>query len=443
MKVFSSIFLANRFFYCVAAVVVLYVAGFYSAVFMYLGHMGILTVLSITVYEVIILVRTPKPLRAERILPEIVSLNDEFTIVITTQNTSSRLMHIELYDEPPYQTDLRTLCFHFPLQPGEKARSEYKIQPKERGAFEWGNLNYFLCTKIGFVKRKWIVPNEVEVKVLPSIIQMRKAELMAVNPNAVVPELKKMRKIGDSMEFEQIRSYVRGDDYRRINWKATSRQHDLRINTYRDERSQSVYSVIDTSRNMAGMFEGMSLMDYAVNAALAISNAALKKEDNAGLITFAEQTDRIITASGRRTQLNAILNALYAQKNSDLEADFEHLFTSVKRRVKHRSLLLVYTNFDHVSSLERSLSALRSLAQKHVVVVVIFENVSIKEVTEKEVHSIKEVYTRTVAEHHVLEKNLIINELRNFGIQTVLTSPEKLTINTLNKYLELKARRLI
>lgn len=443
MNIFSSIFLADRFFYAAAFIVLLYALGFYGEPFVYMGHIAATAVLGISIYDAVILVRASKPISANRTLPEIVTLNDELTVVISTHNTSVEFFKVELRDEPPYQTDLRTLNFQFELPAGKKARSEYKIQPKERGSFIWGDLNYFLSTKIGFVKRKRVVEAAVEVKVLPSIIQMRKAELQAVNPNSVVPGLKKMRKIGDSMEFEQIRSYVRGDDYRRINWKATSRQHDLRLNTYRDERSQSVYSVIDTSRNMSGVFDGMSLMDYAVNAALAISNAALKKEDNAGLITFADQTDQILAASGRRTQLSAILNALYAQKHSNLEADFEHLFTTVKRRVKHRSLLIIYTNFDHVSSLDRSLAALRSLSQKHVVVVVIFENTGIKEVTKGTASTIKEVYMRTIAEHHVLEKNLIINELRNFGIQTVLTTPEHLTIDTLNKYLELKARRLI
>lgn len=421
----------------------MYILSFYWEYFIYAGHLTAISVVAISVYDVFILVRTAKPLSAKRSLPEVVTLNDEITIKIITRNKSGTTLNVSLLDELPYQTDLRDINIRLTLQPGEKAGSEYKIHPKERGEFEWGNINYFLSTKIGFTARRFVVPATERAKVYPSIIQMRKAELMAVNQNVVMPGLKKMRKIGDSMEFEQIRTYVRGDDYRRINWKATSRQHDLRLNTYRDERSQSIYSVIDTGRNMAGTFNEMSLMDYAVNSTLAISNAALKKEDNAGLITFAHEPDKVIAASGRRTQLSAILNALYAQEHSGLEADFERLYTTVKHRVKQRSLLLVYTNFDHTSSLERSLYALRSLAQRHLVVVVIFENTQIKEITEKKVSTIKEVYTRTIAENQVLEKNLIINELRNFGIQTVLTSPDKLTIDTLNKYLELKARRLI
>lgn len=443
MRLLQSIYLADRFFYAGAAVIVLYVLSFYWSPVIYLGHLAGGVLLVLCGMDIYFLFRTPNPLQGQRILPEIVTLNDEITVLIKTENKTDTPFGIELLDEPPYQTQLRDLHINFNLKPGEKAESTYTIKPKVRGAYDWGDINYFINSRLGLITRKFTVPQQVSTKVFPSIIQMRKAELIAVNQNAVIPGLKRMRKIGESMEFEQIRNYVRGDDYRRINWKATSRMHELRMNTYRDERSQSIYSVIDTGRNTAGTFNEMSLMDYAVNSALAISNAALKKEDQAGLITFNHTVDTVIDASARRIQISAILNALYAVNNTGTESSFDMLYTTVKRRAKQRSLLMIYTNFEHSGSLKNQLNALRSLARRHVVVVVLFENVPVKELAFKPVETVKQIYTRTIAEDQLLEKSLMVNELRNYGIQTVVTTPENLTINTLNKYLELKAKRLI
>ena len=98
-----------------------------------------------------------------------------------------------------------------------------------------------------------------------------------------------MRRIGHSYEFEQIKNYVRGDDYRSINWKATSRRGHLMVNQYEDERAQQVYNIIDKSRSMKMPFNGMSLLDYAINTSLVISNVALQKHDRAGLMTFSDK----------------------------------------------------------------------------------------------------------------------------------------------------------
>ncbi|MEZ5054237.1 MAG: DUF58 domain-containing protein [Chitinophagales bacterium] len=98
-----------------------------------------------------------------------------------------------------------------------------------------------------------------------------------------------MRKIGHSYEFEQIKNYTSGDDIRSINWKATGRRNQLMINQYGDEKSQQIYSILDKSRAMNMPFNGLSLLDYAINTTLVISNTALHKDDKAGLLTFNEK----------------------------------------------------------------------------------------------------------------------------------------------------------
>src|SRR6202012_24056 len=165
--------------------------------------------------------------------------------------------------------------------------------------------------------------------VYPSFLQMRKYELMAISDNLVELGIKKIRRLGHSMEFEQVKNYVPGDDYRTINWKATARQGNLMVNNYTDEKSQHVYCIIDKSRVMKMPFEGMTLLDYAINASLVLSNVALLKEDRAGLITVAEKIGAVVPADRRNTQINKILEVLYKEKTRYLETNMEALYSTI------------------------------------------------------------------------------------------------------------------
>jgi uncharacterized protein (DUF58 family) len=211
---------------------------------------------------------------------------------------------------------------------------------------------------------------------------MRQYELMAISNRLTELGIKKIRRIGHNREFEQVKEYVSGDDIRTINWKATARKSSLMVNHYQDEKSQAVYSVIDKGRVMKMPFKGMSLLDYAINASLVISNIAILKEDKAGLITFSNKVGTMLTASKVHSHMQAILETLYNQKTGFLESNFDSLYVQIKRQIKGRSLILLYSNFETFSSLERQLPYLRGIAYHHVLVVIFFENTELKELLE-------------------------------------------------------------
>jgi uncharacterized protein (DUF58 family) len=281
------------------------------------------------------------------------------------------------------------------------------------------------------------------VPVYPSYIQMRQYELMAISNRLTELGIKKIRRIGHNREFEQVKEYVSGDDIRTVNWKATARKNSLMVNHYQDEKSQAVYSVIDKGRVMKMPFEGLSLLDYAINASLVISNIAILKEDKAGIITFSSSVSTILAASKVHSHMQAILETLYNQRTGFQESNFDSLYVQIKRQIKGRSLILLYSNFETLSSLERQLPYLRSIAYHHVLVVIFFENTQLKELLEKSAANTEEIYLKTIAEKFAFEKKQIVKELQKYGIHAVLTAPKNLTVNTINKYLELKARGLI
>jgi len=134
---------------------------------------------------------------------------------------------------------------------------------------------------------------------------------------------------------------------------------------------------------------------------------------------------------------------LYNQKTHYLETNYELLYTTLRRKITTRSLLILYTNFDSLSSLKRQIPFLRLINKRHLLVVVFFENTELEVLLNTKVKSVEDIYVKTIAEKFSYEKKQIVKELSNYGIQTILTAPKNLTINTINKYLELKSRNLI
>jgi uncharacterized protein (DUF58 family) len=106
-------------------------------------------------------------------------------------------------------------------------------------------------------------------------------------------------------------------------------------------------------------------------------------------------------------------------------------------------LIVLFTNFESYSSLERELPYLRKIAAHHLLMVVFFENTEIKKLLETKAVNAGQVYTKVIAEKFAFEKRKIVRELNNHGIVGVLTTPKELTVNAVNRYLELKTRRAI
>jgi uncharacterized protein (DUF58 family) len=368
------------------------------------------------------------------------SMGDENRVVIICRNLYPFPVRISVIDELPVQFQERKWLRKAFLPVNAEHKIEYTLKPSSRGEYVFNDINVFVHAPLQLVKRRFIFPSKKTVKVYPSYVQMRRYQLLAVSNRLQEVGVKRIRKIGHSMEFEQIKEYVRGDDYRTINWKATARKDGLMVNNYTDERSQQIYCLINKGRVMKMPFNGMTLLDHAINASLVLANVALVKQDKAGLITFSENLDNFLLADKKPTQMNLILEALYRQQTRYLEPDYEKLFSVIRNRITNRSLLVLFTNFESLEGLQRELPALRKIAHYHLLLVVFFENTELRTLIDTPASSMEDIYIKTIAEKFAFEKRLMVKELHMNGIPSILTSPENLTVNTVNKYLELKTR---
>lgn len=438
-----ALYLSNRLFIGVGLLAALFIITFVIGGFYFIPKILFYLLVAAVLTDIILLFKVRLGLQGERITPDKLSNGDENEIRISVQSFYTFPISLRIFDELPHQFQKRDLEFNTSLHSGEEKIIQYSLRPVKRGKYSFGAVNILVQSPLNLISRRFRFTSDKMVPVYPSYLQMRKYELLAISQRLTETGIKKIRRIGHNQEFELIKEYISGDDIRSVNWKATARKSRLMVNQYQDERSQQIYSLIDKGRVMQMPFNGLSLLDYAINASLVISNIAIKKSDKAGLITFQDKIGSVLSASRLNNQMATIQEVLYNQKTAFLETDYSVLYTTIRRSVSQRSLLLLFTNFESVYSLQRQLPYLINLAKQHLLVVIFFENTELKSLIEKKAKNMKEVYHKALAERFGFEKKMIVKELQKVGIQSILTPPEKLTVNTINKYLELKARNLI
>ena len=439
----KNLYINTRFFFALIGVGVLYVLAFFFPFFMILGH-GLLLLIFLTAFvDYLLIFRQKDAVLAQRILPEKLSNGDENAVKIDIKNNYSFKIGVKVIDEIPFQFQKRDFLIRKEIQSDKNTLFQYFLEPKERGEYNFGALNIYASSPIGFVSKRFIFQKDTSLASYPSFVHLRKYELMALQNEFMLGGIKKIRKLGHTMEFEQIKEYVPGDDVRTINWKATSKTNRLMVNQFQDEKSQRIFMLIDKGRTMKMPFNGLSLLDYSINATMALSHIILKKGDRAGMMTFSKKAENKVAAENKSGQLRKISEALYNIKTDFFESDFNRLYQDVKYSINQRSLVLLFTNFETLDGLNRQMKYLRGIAKNHLLVVVFFKNTEIQKLIHTHPESMQGIYDEIIAEKFEFEKKLIIQELRKYGIYSVYTLPENLNVDVINKYLEIKARGIL
>jgi uncharacterized protein (DUF58 family) len=442
LKLFRNIYIEQNLFTGLAIIVVFFVVSYFLPQFLFATKIGLLSWLTFAVMDFVVLFWTHQGITAKRLIPEKFSNGDENPIQIHLINYYTFPIYTKIIDEIPFQFQKRDFMIHQKIGSASSKSFYYNLRPTERGEYWFGKLIVYVQSPFRLLSRRFNFGNEEMVPTYPSFIQLRKFDLIALTYRSEYG-IKRVRRIGHTMEFEQIKEYVLGDDIRTINWKATAKKNRLMVNQFQDEKSQPIYSIIDKGRMMKMPFNELSLLDYAINATLVISNVSLKKHDKAGMLCFSKKVENRVVAERRESQMNLIMETLYNVKTDYWESDFGRLYSDLKRNMKQRSLLFLYTNFETLDGMDRQLAYLQAIAKQHVLVVIFFVNTEMDQLIHKKAEDVKEIYNQTIAEKFAFEKRLIVKALEKRGVYSILTKPEHLTLKVINKYLEFKAKGII
>lgn len=439
-KYIGDLFPGRRFYYGIIVCTAFFVVGFFVPFLQPAAYFALLIFIVSLLLDYAVLFFMARNFTVKRKLPVRLRNGDLNPVTWTVKNEFNFPINAELIDEWPAQLEIRNQRWKIHLNGRQQKRIVWQLRPVKRGQYLFGDIHLFVRTPINLLSRRFTTEAEESVSCYPSFVRLNHYGIYSQTTILHHAGTQRMRKVGQSMEFEQIKEYVTGDDIRTINWKASARRGALMINEYAQERAQQIYCIIDKGRLMKMPFNEMSLLDYAVNATLILSSVCLENKDKTGLITFSNKIDTLLAADNRSIQMSAIMEALYKEETDFLETDFELLYKTVRSRIKNRSLLILFTNFESVSGLRRQTDYIRSLARYHLVLIVFFENTELKSLIKKPAAGVEEIYVKTIAEKFAYEKKLIVRELSNYGIASILTKPADLTVKAVNKYLELKVQ---
>lgn len=440
----SALFFTKRLYVATSLLVGVFVFAFIYPWLYAAGIWALWALLLLVLLDLLMLFIHPQGIVARRSSKfGRLSNGDENELFIEVAGNYGFATSLEIVDEIPDQFQFRDFRILRELEAGKRQKIRYTLRPVSRGEFHFHRLLVFAASPLGLVRRRFSFSQHMILPCYPSFLKLRQFELMAISDRLSALGIKKVRRIGHSTEFDHIREYVPGNDIRAINWKASARARHLMVNHFTDERAQQVYSVIDTGRIMQMPFDQLSLLDYAINATLVLSHIAYLKHDKPGLITFSNNVHQTVPAERKGNQLLRLQEALYHVNTDFFETNYEVLLSHTRMRLTQRSLVLLYTNFESLTSLTRQLKYLRQIAKHHLLVLVIFENTELHGLINEAMTSTGDIYRQTIARKFEYEKQQIRLELQRARIQCIYTKPENLTVNTLNKYLDLKSRGLI
>ena len=444
----ADVYATARPFWIVAALVAVFVLGHFYPALAVAGRFGALAFAAVLALDAWALWRSGGALASRRTVEDKLSNGDPNPVRLEVTNALPFTTRVLVLDEPPapfVATDpaLRILRFTATLAPGERAAFAYSVRPTERGAYSWGSVNAYATGPLGLLQRRFRDGSEETRPAYPSIIQMRRYAFLAATNRLSEAGVRPVRRRGHAHEFDRLRDYAPGDDVRRINWKATARRQGrpgggLVTNEYHDERQQPLYAALDMGRAMREAFDGLTLLDHSVNAALALLNVALIKGDRAGLVAFGKSVQTVVPAAGGPRQRVRLLESLYALQPTFEEPGYGALYAGVRARMPKRGLFLLFTNFETRTALRRRLPQLQALARRHRLVVVFFENVGVQSIVERPAERPAEVYIKDQAERLAEERRAVLETLQQAGIGALLTTPDALTVDTINRYLILR-----
>ncbi len=440
----KSVYLTNRFYYVLLTFIILFCIAFLFPSLILFLKILLLVFIVWCIRDLYFLLKDKEPVNVTRECKTIWSMDYENPIKLNINWLTSIPYEYTIEDELPEVFSDQFNKIHAHTKDQFKYH-QYIIIPKKRSIFQFGRTHVFLKSNDKLFERRLSFDTQIDISVYPAIAQFNDSKFNYKISNRSEGGFHQVRRLGHGYEFDHIKAYIRGDDIRSINWKATGRMNSLMVNQYEDDVSQSVYHILDKSRIMNFKSNGMTLLDYAINTILIHSKVVLDKKDRVGFISYSKFIDTFILADRIGAQLRKILSALYNESNTESESNIELLMHTVRSQIRQRSLIFLYTNFESLSALERTLPYLKSIQTYHQLVVIFFSNDHVIDRMDAiKRNDVKhDCYDIAVLENYSLEKQLIVNRIQRENIHALLVEPNRLGISTINKYLELKSKGIM
>jgi uncharacterized protein (DUF58 family) len=383
-----------------------------------------------------------------RHMPRRFMIGEENEVQITISHRLPRRFTLMIKDEYPPDLELRgeRLLTAMPRRNGgvqRQATVSYKLYAASRGDYGFGDMVLRWRSPWGLVVKQARVNAAESVKVYPNINEARRHELSAQRSRQLLLGFRKARIRGQGREFESLRDYVRGDEMRHISWMATARRGRLITKQYQIERNQSIVVMIDAGRLMTSRIEHLSKLDHAINAALAIGYVATRGGDNIGLLVFNRQVTTYLPPQRGHAQLAEMTEALYNVKAQMIEPSYARAFQYLSQNCKRRSLVVILTDLVDRDASAELLAYTATLLPRHLPLIVTIGDKDLRALVARQPHDVTEVYQQSVAEELLQQREEALARITELGGLALDVPAGQLSIQLVNKYLEVKERGLL
>lgn len=329
------------------------------------------------------------------------------------------------------------------LPAGGRARCRVPLRPARRGTARARALWLRWSGPLGLCRRSSRRELDREIPVVPDVGAVRATALRFFGSPSHLSGLKTERYLGDGSEFESLRRYVPGFDSRSIDWKASARHRRLLVRSFRAERNHQVVIAIDSGHLMGEPLRGIPRLDHAINGGLILAYCCLRTGDRVGLLGFDSRPRTFLEPRGGLRAFARIQQASAGIEYGVEETNFTLGLLELDRRLRRRSLVIVFTDFVDTITAELMVENLHRLSRRHLVIFVAPSDPDLEQLERLPPRNLKGLNRAVVASQLNRERELVFRRLRQRGISVLDAPPEQVSTRLLNRYLEIKRRELV
>ena len=385
----------------------------------------------------------PDQLELRRNWKEPLGLAHKSSVTLEVRNSSNKFITIRLTDEPP-----ETFCPDVPTielaVPGaSSASAAYEIEPRERGAARCGTVWLRYRSSLCLAERWARAELGQHLRVYPNLGEAQKMRIYLIRSRQIELEKRLKRQRGHGREFESLREYRPGDEYRDVSWSATARRGKLITKVYQIERSQTVWLVLDAGRLLGARVDNLNKLDHAVNAALSLAQVALYSGDRVGLLAYDRKLQQRVAPGRGVAHLRALIESLSHVHAVPAEAD--HLLATkvLLSSQNRRSLIVWLTDFAETAATPEVIECTAAIAGRHLVLFGVMAQSELRTLVAARPESVHQMYRYSAALEIVHRRDLLLRQLRQQGAMVLESAPAGLSTALANQYLQVKERSLL
>jgi uncharacterized protein (DUF58 family) len=382
-------------------------------------------------------------IRVERSMMRVASLAKSHEVTLQLSNMSQRSWTIDIRDDQPDGLYPEPAEQRLTLPASKRAVLTYQLRAHRRGEFLFEKTFLRLHSRFGFWVRDTFKEVPGTLHVYPDMKQLAEYAILARTNRLSLIGVRRTRKVGQDNNFERLRDYNDGDNYKHIDWRSTARRQKITVKQFQSDHSQRIVFMVDCGRMMTNEFQGLNLVDYALNSMLMLSYVALQQRDSVGLLCFSDRVHDYVPLASGRSHMNRLLHASFDRFPTMVQSRFDSAFLHFSGQCRRRSMVVLITNVIDEVSANQITNYLSNLSGRHLPVLALLRDHRMFDYADYPDIDDTVLYRSAAAAQILVWRNEVIRRVQRQGVLVVDAFPEQLTSPLVNQYLEAKAKHLL